>query len=160
MTDSDYSAILDKFDRHVREHFAYLEIGYGFKAGPLRTHDLNEPRDSAVTIRYNGDAVSVQIAISPVGQGISVLFKNEKWLVAADRWVSLDDIVALRTNGATKSLLHELTSSRNKYWLEGFLLENMDLAIQTLAARAKHFADDLIRGDVSNFKHGAANGGG
>jgi hypothetical protein len=86
-----------------------------------------------------------------------VNFRNENWFdVPKDqrvKWVSLDSVIAFRTNGAAKTLLQELTSSRRKYWPQGFLLNNMELAIESLASRVKQHAAEILRGDVSFFRH-------
>jgi len=161
MADADYSAIIDEFDRHVRNNFAYLETEYRFTACPRRVHDLNEPRDACVSIRYRTDAVSVQIGTSLIGAGISVAFKNENWVAIPRtqrvKWVSLDSVIAFKTGGEEKTLLHELTSSRHKYWPDGFVLQNMELAIQTLASQVQQHAADIIGGDLSSFPDIAAN---
>ncbi|MCD0457924.1 hypothetical protein [Roseiconus lacunae] len=161
MTDADCSAIIDEFDRHVRNNFVYLETEYGVTACPQRTHDLNEPRDAGVSIRYRADVVSVQIGISLIGAGISVTFKNENWIdtprIQRVKWVSLDSVIAFKTNGEAKTLLHELTSSRRKFWPDGFLFQNMELTIQTLASKVQQHAADIIGGDVSYFPDIAAN---
>src|SRR5688572_11108233 len=160
MAESDYSSIVESFDQHVRKHFAYLEIEYGYTAGRTRTQDLSEPRDASVAIRYHTEDVSIEIGMSLVGSGIGVDFKNEHWLdIPKDRrtkWVSLDSVLAFRTSGAAKTLVHELTSSRRKYWPQGFLIKNIELAIQTLASRVKQHATDIIGGDVSSFQDIAA----
>jgi hypothetical protein len=162
MAKADYATIIDEFARHVRKHFGYLESEYGFTACPVRTQGIDEPRDAGVSIRYKTDAVSIAIGISLIGASIGVVFKNEQWSdVPRDQrviWVSLDSVIAFKTNGKAKTLLHELTSSRRKYWPERYLLENMDLAILTLASQVKQYATDIIGGDVSSFPAIAASG--
>jgi hypothetical protein len=101
--------------------------------------------------------------MSVVGAGITVTFKNENWLDTPTdqrvKWVSLDSVVAFRSNGTAKSLLHELTSSRNKYWPQDFLLTNNELAVRILADRTRQFADDILRGDLSSLADIAAYNG-
>lgn len=161
MTDVDFSAIIDEFERHVRHSFAFLETDFGFAVGSLRTQDIHEPRDAAVSIRYSTDPVSVQVGMSLIGAGISVLFKNENWIDTPRdqrvKWVSLDSVIAFKTDGKGRSLLHQLTSARHKFWPDGFLLKNMPLAIETLAAYIQEFAADILRGDLSCFRDIAAN---
>ena len=160
MAHADYSAIVDEFEQLVRKHFIYLETNYGFTACTCRLQNLDEPRDATVSIRYKSDTVSLQIGLSLVGAGIGVTFKNEKWIDIPKnqrvKCISLDAVVAFRTNGTAKTLLHELTSSRHKHWPEGFLLTNMGLAIETIAVRVKQYATDIIGGNVLSFPEIAA----
>ena len=160
MTDTDYSAVIDEFDRHVRKYFAYLETEYGFAASPTRTRDIHEPRDAGVSMRYKTDAVGITIGLSLIGAGIAVTFENLNGIDIPKKkrvkWVSLDSVIAYRTNGTAKSLLHELTSARRKYWPDGFLLNNMELAIQTLASQVRQHAADIIGGDLSSLPDIAA----
>ncbi len=160
MADPDHSAIVSEFDRHVREHFSYLETEYGFIPCPQRISDINEPRDASVSIRYKTETVTVQIGVSVIGAGIAVNIKSENWFDAQEnrrvKWVSLDSVVAFRTSGTASSLLHELTSTRRKYWPQGFLLQNMGVAVQALASRLRQHAGDILNGDVSSFPDIAA----
>ena len=120
----DYSTIIDEFDRHVREHFAYLESECGFTSSQIQTRHIDEPRDAEASVRYKTDAVGLTIGLSLIGAGIGATFKNLNWIDTPKnkraKWVSLDSVVAYRTNGTTKSLLTELTSGRHKYWPSGF----------------------------------------
>ena len=160
MAEADYSAIMDEFERHVRDSFTFLETEYGFTVGSRRTNDSHEPRDAAVSIRYTTDVLSVQIGMSLIGAGIGVTFRNENWIDTPReqrvKWVSLDSVIAFKTDGEAKTLLHELTSSRGKFWPDGFLLKNMQLAIQTLASNVKKYATDITGGDLSSFPDIAA----
>ena len=155
MTDLNYSTIVDEFDRHVRARFAYVESEFGFSSSQAQTRDLCEPRDAVVSIRYKTEDVGLTIGFSLIGTGISAFFKNLNWIEVPKnirvKSVSLDSVAAYRTNGTAKSLLHELTSGRHKSWPSGFLLENMELAIATLATRVKQHGSDILNGDVSSF---------
>ncbi len=161
MDDPHYSAIISEFELRVREEFAYLEVEFGFNARPPRARDLDEPRDAVVSIRYETDAVSIEIGMSLTGDGIAVNFKNKNWRDAPRgqrvKWVSLDSVIAFRTDGAAKTLLHELTSSRHKYWPHGFLLKQMEWAIRTLATRTKQHAIEILRGDLTSLANIAGN---
>ncbi len=156
----DYSNIVDEFERLVRKHFSYLEVDYGYTAAPYRLQSLDEPRDATVSIRYKSDAVSLQIGLSLIGAAICVTFKNEKWIdIPKDSRVkctSLDAVVAFRSNGSVKTLLHELTSPRRKHWPDGLLLTNMGITIETIADRVKKYAADILSGNVSSFHEIAA----
>ena len=155
MTDVDYSRIVDEFDRHVRAHFAYVESDYGFTSSQAQTRDLDDPRDAVVSIRYKTEDVGLTIGLSLIGAGINAFFKNLNWIEAPMnirvKSVSLDSVAAYRTNGVAKLLLHELTSGCHKSWPSGFLLDNMELAIATLATRVKEHGSDILNGDVSSF---------
>jgi len=151
---ADYSVVIAQFERLVSASFAFLEHDYGYTRHPTRSCDLNEPRDASVSIRYRGDTISVQIGMSVVGAGIALMFRNEKWADTPHERVKsvyLDSVVQFRSAGKAKPLLDELTSSRRKYWPEGFLIEKMELAIEKLAEMVRRYALDIVEGNFACF---------
>ena len=155
MKEADYLSIINDFDRYVRLHFDYLETMYGYTSTPSQARYIHEPRDAEVSISYKTETLRITIGLSLIGAGLALTFKNLNWIdIPKDnrvKWLTLDSIIAYRTGNVGKSLLHELTSSRNKYWPNGYLIENMELAIQTLASQVKRYAADLVTGDLSAF---------
>jgi hypothetical protein len=156
-----YTTVIAKFERLVHLHFAFLEDEYGFTVNPTRSLHLNEPRDASVSIRYNGNTVSVQIGMSVIGAGMGVIFRNEKWLETPKhdrvKSVSLESVLRVRSVGKAKTLAQVLlTDSRAKYWPEGFLVEKMELAIEKLAEMVRQYALDILEGNIACFKEIAA----
>lgn len=114
-----------------------------------------------MSIRYTTDDVNVQIGMSLIGAGMGVTFRSNNWIDTPKekrvKGVSLDSVVAFKTDGKAKTLLHELTSSHRKTWPDGFLQEHIQLATQTLASQVKEFAPDIAGGGLSSFPDIAAN---
>ena len=128
---------------------------------PARCVDA-DPRDAVIVVRYGTDVVRVDIGLSVLGDGIGVRFRDQRWVEAPVegrvKSVSLEEVIAHRTNGAAPTLVRELTGAHRARWPEGFLFDHLDEAVETLADWSRRYATDIIGGDAAGF--GAIAGGG
>lgn len=97
MSDDQLKTRISLFEQMVSRHFGWLESEHGFHRGDCWVTDVNEPRDSAVSVRFKRDDLAITVGMGLYSDEAGLAFRDPNWISKAKpriKCVYLEDLIA------------------------------------------------------------------
>jgi hypothetical protein len=158
-----------RFESAVVKAFSFLESEFGFRRQPPDRRDMNDLRDMAVVIPYEGDHVTLEVEFRPgeslIGAALYELQDGRKPKRVSfygdegyARAVNVDSYVSMKSGGTVEPILPRITRDigvkdigRIGKVRSELLSKKMEPLIEELARRVRVYCAAILRGDTSEF---------
>lgn len=145
----------------VKKHFGFLEMIHGMRFGGVRRTGRDDPRDSALVVRYARVDLRADIGWNESEMSLAVLVRFERDdLSRLDRYVYLEPFIEFLTGWQRKALVPYVKQGMSITQIEGIMSKRaqafkngLDSVIPALASKMEAFFSQIEAASSDTIRH-------